>query len=105
VPFANAELTDPPPSLHAFLEERFRVDPEVPGDEDTVTSASDPIDSLEDGLSATLESGRFVLVVAAPEIPPGVRRAIDYLNAQGMRMFGVEMGYPLSPRRSSSLAS
>jgi hypothetical protein len=44
-------------------------------------------------LAATLERGTFVLVVVAPEIPPGVERALQYLNAQGLRLFALEVGY------------
>jgi hypothetical protein len=44
-------------------------------------------------LGGALASGDFTLIVAAPEIPEGVERALEYLNARGMRMYGVEIGY------------
>ncbi len=96
-PFAKSELGDSSVSLRGFLEERFGFEADVSDEGEGARSPNDPIDSLELGLSTTLDSGRFVLVVAAPEIPPGVRRAIDYLNAQGMRMFGVEISYFAEP--------
>jgi hypothetical protein len=49
--------------------------------------------SLTSTLTETLNNGTFVLVVAAPEIPPGVRRVLDYLNAQGFRLYGIEVSY------------
>jgi hypothetical protein len=44
-------------------------------------------------LEAGLQEGAFTLIVAAPQIPAGVERALDYLNARGMRMYGLEVGY------------
>lgn len=35
-------------------------------------------------LADTLRSGDFALVVAAPSVPPGVERQIEYLNARGL---------------------
>jgi hypothetical protein len=44
-------------------------------------------------LSESLMTGRFTLVVAAPQIPPGVAKVVDYLNSQGLRLFGIEYHY------------
>jgi hypothetical protein len=46
-----------------------------------------------EALAETLRSGDFVLVVAAPSIPPGVERQIEYLNARGLRVYGLEVSY------------
>lgn len=44
-------------------------------------------------LAATLEQGTFVLVVAAPKIPAGVERVLQYLNAQRLRLYALEVDY------------
>lgn len=48
-------------------------------------------------LEETLASGRFALVVVAPGIPAGVQRALEYLNAQGLRLFALEVSYFKGP--------
>ena len=44
-------------------------------------------------LEQTLAAGRFRLVVAAPSIPAGVQRVIEYMNAQGLLLYGLEVSY------------
>src|SRR5207237_1406992 len=46
-----------------------------------------------EGLGETLRSGSFALVLAAPTIPAGVQRVIEYLNARGHSVFGLEVSY------------
>ncbi len=50
-------------------------------------------DQVLDALSETLRSGDFALVVAAPNIPEGVQRVIEYLNARAMNIYGLEVSY------------
>ncbi len=50
-------------------------------------------DRVLDALSETLRSGEFALVVAAPEILEGVQRVMEYLNARGLNMYGLEVSY------------
>jgi hypothetical protein len=49
--------------------------------------------TISEGLSKTLAAGDFALVVAAPQIPAGVQRVIEYLNARGQRLYGLEVSY------------
>jgi hypothetical protein len=55
------------------------------------------IDDLVDQLAQTLAAGDFALVVAAPQIPVGVQRVLEYLNARGQRLFGLEVSYFRGP--------
>lgn len=55
------------------------------------------IDDLADQLAQTLAAGDFALVVAAPQIPVGVQRVLEYLNARGQRLFGLEVSYFRGP--------
>ncbi len=100
-PYATKELgLTPPPSLRQFLQSRFATPIDEAAEAQPLAEENsdvDALDALERGLASTLESGRFTLVVAAPEIPPGVRRALDYLNAQGLHLFGVEVSYFAHP--------
>jgi hypothetical protein len=43
--------------------------------------------------SQTLTSGHFRLVVAAPSIPKGVEKVIEYLNSQGHLLYGLEISF------------
>jgi hypothetical protein len=61
----------------------------VAGDEATPELAA----AITVGLSNSLAAGDFALVVAAPQIPAGVQRVIEYLNARGQRLFGLEVSY------------
>jgi len=54
-------------------------------------------EDLVDQLAQTLAAGDFALVVAAPQIPIGVQRVLEYLNARGQRMFGLEVSYFRGP--------
>jgi hypothetical protein len=45
------------------------------------------------GLEQSLATGRFRLVVAAPAIPQGVEKVMEYLNAQGHMVYGLEVGF------------
>jgi hypothetical protein len=49
--------------------------------------------SLLAGLEQSLATGHFCLVVVAPVIPEGVEKVIEYLNAQGHMIYGVEVGF------------
>jgi hypothetical protein len=73
-------------TLAEYLGERLGPAAE---DGDATPEATPDLTALE----GTLASGSFTLVVAAPEIPPGVRRALEYLNTQGLRLFGLEVSY------------
>jgi hypothetical protein len=48
-------------------------------------------------LEQTLETGDFTLVVAAPHVPLGVQRVLEYLNARGQRFYGLEVSYFKGP--------
>jgi hypothetical protein len=64
--------------------------------EELVTEADDPEEAAErtlEGLGETLRTGDFALVLAAPTIPAGVQRVIEYLNARGLSVFGLEVSY------------
>jgi len=50
-------------------------------------------DRALEGLGDTLKKGDFALVVAAPTIPPRVERVIEYLNAGGLSVYGLEVSY------------
>lgn len=54
-------------------------------------------EDLADQLAQTLAAGDFALVVAAPQIPIGVQRVLEYLNARGQRLFGLEVSYFRGP--------
>jgi hypothetical protein len=64
---------------------------------DELVTEADDVDEAADqvlaGLSETLRSGDFALVVAAPLIPDGVQRVIEYLNARGLTVYGLEVSY------------
>lgn len=59
--------------------------------EDDVLVADD--DALLSGLEQSLSTGRFRLVLAAPVIPQGVEKVMEYLNAQGHMVYGLEVGF------------
>jgi hypothetical protein len=44
-------------------------------------------------LQQNLSTGRFALLVAAPEIPESVQRVLEYLNGQGLRLYALEVSY------------
>lgn len=49
--------------------------------------------TIIDALGETLRTGQFSLVVAAPTIPAGVQRVIEYLNEFGHSIYGLEVSY------------
>jgi hypothetical protein len=67
----------------------FVVDELMQGNDDV----EDATDRLLESLSETLRSGEFTLVVAAPEIPEGVERVMEYLNGRGLTIYGLEVSY------------
>jgi len=71
-----------PPGVLDHLEEKFGEHADEFGD-------TEPNLDLEQ----TLRAGRFRLVVAAPTIPPAIQRNIDYMNDQGMLLYGLEVNY------------
>lgn len=81
-----------PANLREFLTAAFPSD-----DEPSVPSESgediDAVDARMRALANGLEHGAFVLVVAAPHIEKKVARVLRYLNAQGLRVYGVEYSY------------
>jgi hypothetical protein len=77
------------------------------GPSDLLAHLGDAFDDPESGeerapqimqrLEQTLETGDFTLVVAAPEIPLGVQRVLEYLNARGQRFYALEVSYFKGP--------
>ncbi len=80
-------------SLSAFLAEAFGPDP----DEETSEAGADIGARIERGLEQALATGDMRLVVAAPHIPEAVQRVLEYLNARGLRMYGLEVSYFSGP--------
>lgn len=76
--------------LSEFLTAAFGA---VPGESDGLDPGLDKSPAIEAALAGRLETGRFALVVAAPQIPPGVERVLEYLNRQGLRLFAIEFSY------------
>ena len=62
-------------------------------DGDAAAVAATALERLEQNLAA----GDFTLVVAAPEIPDGVQRVLEYLNARGQRFYALEVSYFRGP--------
>jgi hypothetical protein len=75
---------DDPRGLAAFVAD------EVLGDSEDVEEETQ---RLLEALGETLRSGDFALVLAAPTITVGVERVIEYLNARGLSVFGLEVSY------------
>lgn len=88
-PYLQESASDAPPSMAEFLATAFPSDSE----QDDGESGDSTTETLIAALGRTLAQGRFLLVVAAPSIPPGVNRALEYLNAQGLRVCGLEISY------------
>ena len=76
-----------PRELRELIQEKL-----LPTDVEDPESATEKL--LED-LTKTLLTGDFELVVAAPTIPEGVQRVMEYLNDRGqrLRLFGLEVSY------------
>jgi hypothetical protein len=86
--------------FHPYLRTVKGADFELPGliDHLAATFGTDEADEFGDAglgmdLEQTLRTGRFRLVLAAPTIPPAVQRNIDYMNDQGMLLYGLEVNY------------
>jgi hypothetical protein len=86
--------------LHPFLAANGRVAP-LPTVAEYLAEATqrdaDSTGNVVDQLAQTLAAGDFALVVAAPRIPVGVQRVLEYLNARGQRLFGLEVSYFRGP--------
>lgn len=86
--------------LHPFLIATGRVTPLPTVEEyvaETTQRGGGRDDDLVGQLAQTLAAGDFALVVAAPQIPVGVQRVLEYLNARGQRLFGLEVSYFRGP--------
>ena len=86
-PYLRERSDDASIGLEDFVTASFGAGDDV--DENEIVST----DVVTRNLAATLQAGTFVLVVAAPQIPTGVERALEYLNAQGLRVYALEVGY------------
>ena len=86
-PYLRGRGDDDSVTLDDFISASFGDDAEA--DESEIVNA----ELVTRNLASTLERGTFALVVAAPQIPPGVERALEYLNAQGLRLYGLEVDY------------
>ena len=88
--------------LHPYLRGTGQLDGAMPdiasyvaenldgaGDEDDLSTFAGFAANLEQ----TLATGHFRLVVAAPSIPTGVEKVIEYLNAQGHLIYGLEVSF------------
>ncbi len=54
----------------------------------TAEELEEAADGLLEGLAETFDSGEFALVVAAPVIPEGIQRVIEYLKRGACRCTG-----------------
>jgi hypothetical protein len=63
------------------------------GSEDGADDEDGNAERVARNLAATLEQGSFILLVAAPKIPAGVERVLEYLNAQRLRLYALEVDY------------
>ncbi|HEY4809925.1 MAG TPA: hypothetical protein VIH71_02600 [Solirubrobacteraceae bacterium] len=79
----HAGSSEPPSDIGEFVARA------AAGDDATPEQAS----AISGGLANNLATGDFALVVAAPQIPSGVQRVIEYLNARGQRLYGLEVSY------------
>ncbi|MGA8364582.1 MAG: hypothetical protein WB709_08680 [Solirubrobacteraceae bacterium] len=68
---------------------------DTPGDVDGGEDDDDPstLTDFPANLEQTLASGHFRLIVASPSIPSGVEKVIEYLNAQGHLIYGLEVSF------------
>ena len=80
------------PDIASYMAENLKDTPgdmEGGEDEDGPSTVADFAANLEQ----TLTGGHFRLIVAAPSIPTGVEKVIEYLNAQGHLMYGLEVSF------------
>jgi hypothetical protein len=75
---------DDPRTLAEFIRDELIVDVDDPEETSAHTCEL---------LAETLRSGDFALVVAAPSVPSGVERQIEYLNARGLSVYALEVSY------------
>jgi hypothetical protein len=75
---------DDPRDLRSFVIDELLAEDDEP---------EEAADRLLEQLAETLRSGDFALVVAAPLIPDGIEKVIEYLNARGLSIFGLEVSY------------
>jgi hypothetical protein len=77
--------------LHPFLRSEGRAEAELPElgafVDDALAEDSETDDTVDD----------FRLVVAAPIIPSGVQQVIEYLNSQGLSIYGLEVSFFSGP--------
>jgi hypothetical protein len=85
-PYSSRRNLPVPESIETFIAASFSGD-------GAQTDESVDVALVARNLETTLQQGTFVLVVAAPEIPAGIERALNYLNEQGLRTYGLEVGY------------
>jgi hypothetical protein len=86
------------PTLREFLLAEF-----VEATESSVETGAPPaVEEIEARLAENLSLGRFHLVVAAPDIRAEVRRVLEYLNAQGQLLYGLEVSYFNLPDETST---
>jgi hypothetical protein len=91
LPYAKTEVGPIPTGMRAYLADTFGSGVEEASDDADPPSLV--VDEIETALAENLRTGRFLLVVAAPEIPESVERVLDYMNAQGLRLYGLEVSY------------
>lgn len=70
--------------LAEFAAERFQSQGE---------DSEEAFDDFSRRLEQNLASGKFRLLVVAPSIPPGVQQVIEYMNAQGLLIYGLEVSF------------
>lgn len=83
------------PDLATFAAQRFGPAAEA-GEAGEAAMYAD-FDEFQDQLGRTLAAGQFRLVVAAPSIPHGVQRVIEYMNSQGLLLYGLEVSFFSGP--------
>jgi hypothetical protein len=86
-PYLRHRGEDDTITLHEFIGATFA------SEDDDEGAGVATANSIIRNLAATLERGSFVLVVAAPQVPAGVERALEYLNAQGLKLYTLEVDY------------
>jgi hypothetical protein len=79
------------PDIASYVADNLDASGDIDGgeNEDDPSTLTDFAANLEQ----TLASGHFRLIVAAPSIPTGVEKVIEYLNAQGHVIYGLEVSF------------
>ncbi len=92
--------------LHPYLRSTGATEADLPDLAGFAAGQFEPLDAESDEeefadfprqLEQNLASGQFRLVVAAPVIPPGVQQVIEYLNSQGLLIYGLEVSFFSGP--------